>query len=79
MSGFCFFLHSLKATATCRPVNGKNKVKRWSNHNISPPTMCIVIFRNAASCNLPLSSAQTRLLPSVSDFVAGVRALLTTL
>lgn len=47
MSGFCFFLHSLKATADCRPVNGKNKVESWTNCNISSLVVHIVIFQNA--------------------------------
>lgn len=79
MSGFCIFLHSLKATATCRPVNGKNEVERWTDHNISPLITRIVIFHNAVSRNISLNSAQTHLLQSMSDGVIGARAPLTYL
>lgn len=62
LSGFCFFLHSLKAAAPCRPADGKNRVERRPSHSISPPVLPIVTFHGAASRHVSLSSARTRLL-----------------
>lgn len=35
LSGFCFFLYSVKGSAACRRVDGKSEVEHLTNHSIS--------------------------------------------